>query len=396
MSRFRKKLSLFYNLLINCPKRWRFPQKSDVLLYDGAGMEALMPYLKGYSLYVHYIRGEEVNVPCVAMSLFDKYFWRGKLFSAYLCQVIKRVAPKVVLTCNDNDRNFYRIAFDHQGLSTMFIQNGWRYGGHIFPSLIRGEKYRVDYMLVFNRAIAAKYREYLQGETLIAGSLKNNHYEEGFGEEAEVSGTVLFVSHYREKKGQILNVDAQGRPLYWDDVYRFDVQLLQWLNTWCSEHDRKLLVCAKNYSGEESWYESILGRCGCSWEYLPRNSIYDCYSTLQRAEIVVTIDSTLGFEAFGRGKKTAFLAGRGQWISDKTRIFPWPAELPDSGPFWSNNPDKSEFLRIMDYLSSVSDEEWQLLHKQYRDDVMAYDPGNTILQKLLDKLLPKSATAMEG
>jgi len=392
-----QKFSLFYKLFIRPPKRWRFPQRSDILLYDGSGLDVLMPYLKGYSLYVHYIRGEVVNVPCLVRALFDASFWLGNPLSAYGSHVLKRVAPKVAMTFIDNNPRFYMLSDEHPGLTTVFVQNGIRGGGNdVFGGLTRSENYRVDHMLVFNRAIAAKYSEYIAGETLIAGSLKNNHCN-GSALVSWEPESVLFVSQYRRKSAPVMYTDGLGRPVHWDDFYALDRVVVQWLGAWCLEHGWKLLVCGcamnDEQRGEESWYESILGRVKCSWEYLAKKSVYDSYQAIEWADIVVAINSTLGYEAFARGKKTAFLTGRGYMVNDRALVFAWPAALPDFGPFWSNKPDKSEFLRIMDYLTSVSDHDWKLVHEHYRDDVMVFDPGNTILTQLLAKLLLEPAVA---
>ena len=37
-------------------------------------------------------------------------------------------------------------------------------------------KFKVDYMFVFNMNIAEKFENFIQGQTKIIGSLKNNHF----------------------------------------------------------------------------------------------------------------------------------------------------------------------------------------------------------------------------
>ena len=66
---------------------------------------------------------------------------------------------------------------------------------------------------------------------------------------------------------------------------------------------------------------------------------------------VVSIDSTLGYEAFGRGNKTAIFGCRDDFLNTSDLKFGWPADLPNNGPFWTNDQDEMQFQRVMDYLN---------------------------------------------
>ena len=57
---------------------------------------------------------------------------------------------------------------------------------------------------------------------------------------------------------------------------------------------------------EELWYNKILSGSDISWDFLPKKSLFSSYDAILRSEIIVSIGSTLGYEAFCRGKKTAF------------------------------------------------------------------------------------------
>jgi surface carbohydrate biosynthesis protein len=104
------------------------------------------------------------------------------------------------------------------------------------------------------------------------------------------------------------------------------------------------------------------------------------------AGIVVGIGSTLLYESLARGKKTGIFSIRGTIIGDSSRNFGWPEEFADNGPFWTNHADESEFRRILGYLSSVSDADWENTRKEYVSNLMEYDPGNTRFVSLLQKL----------
>ena len=48
INRLKSKLKLFYTTFIASPKEWHLPKKSEVLIYDACGAEALAPYLTKY------------------------------------------------------------------------------------------------------------------------------------------------------------------------------------------------------------------------------------------------------------------------------------------------------------------------------------------------------------
>jgi surface carbohydrate biosynthesis protein len=111
-------------------------------------------------------------------------------------------------------------------------------------------------------------------------------------------------------------------------------------------------------------------------------------STLSKSHIVVFIDSTVGYEALSRGKRTAAFVCRVIGKPHKSESFGWPADLPDSGSFWSNETSEKEFERIMDYLNSIGDREWAAECRNLIPQIMAFDEGNKHLEVLLNKLLP--------
>ena len=150
----------------------------------------------------------------------------------------------------------------------------------------------------------------------------------------------------------------------------------------------KIACLSSEKTGPEiDFFEAILS--GCSWEYIPKIGLNSSYKLVDAAEIVVGIDSTLVYESIGRGKKTASFFCRGINLNNESRTFGWPADLPKNGPFWTNDQDETQFQRIMDYLNTVSDEDWEHTRQKYVSELMEFDPGNTRFIELLDQLLPK-------
>jgi surface carbohydrate biosynthesis protein len=179
-----------------------------------------------------------------------------------------------------------------------------------------------------------------------------------------------------------------GTPVYWEVLFEAEVKVLDLLDKWCVKNNKLLKICGreKEENGpERDFYANHL--IGCEWEYIPRKDYYSSYELINSAEIVVFIDSTLGYEAIGRGKKTASLSCRMISPFEHAYLFGWPADIPNNGPFWSNDLDQAQFQRVMDYLNSVSEEDWEQVLKRYASELMVFDPGNSCFVGLLDELL---------
>jgi surface carbohydrate biosynthesis protein len=106
---------------------------------------------------------------------------------------------------------------------------------------------------------------------------------------------------------------------------------------------------------------------------------------------VVVVDSTLGYELLSRGRKVAFFSariiGQPRSVNDcRDTCFGYPNAYPDSGSFWTNNPDTDEYTRILNSLLGMADTEWATQIQPYTDELMAFRPGNTeFIQMLKDK-----------
>jgi surface carbohydrate biosynthesis protein len=387
--RLKARLQNFYRLFIAPPKQWRAPKHSQILIYDGRGADLLQPYLEKYSVDIMHLQGESINIPLMLWSVLNKNFWKGKLIQAYSEAFIKKAAPKVVLTFIDNNPNYYLISGIFPDVKTIFLQNGARGGGaDVFASIVQSDKYHVDYMLTFNQEVGKTYQKYISGESVVCGSFKNNH-------KAKLSnaldGTVIFLSQFRPQSAdhQALYVGTDGKAVYWEDFYAAESQVLRFLARWCSRNNVTLQVsgCMPDNNLERDFFSKYLSEC--AWEYIPRTGPYSSYELVDKAAVVVFIDSTLGLESIGRGKKVAAFSCRSSVLDDDSLKFGWPVDLPDNGPFWTNDADELQFLRVMDYVYAAHPAVWERVRQRYADNVMSFDPGNTRFMKLLEQLIPE-------
>ncbi len=377
-----KKAWEFLRYFLCAEKIWRSPVKSDLLIFDATGQEEMIEYLRQWTPEVLHVFGEKINLPVLLASLFK----RGKRIDAYVDCFIERVRPRLVITYIDNSPVFYSITSRNPNVKSMFIQNGSR-AAELFESLPQeGEiaKHRhVDYMMVFGDHIGAKYARFVNGRALTIGSLRNNLFRR---RATLKKGTIAFVSQFRDMPGFICGGRYCSREEFFGQV---DQLVLPFLLNYADSHDKRLVIIPNvELDGlnpvaikEQDYYRRLLGQ---TFTFSERRGPAGGYDSTDAAEVVVSIDSSLGYESAARGNKTAFLPIRGTLLGMPDRNFGWPGQYPDEGPFWTNRASPAAFTRILDHLFALDDRQWkQELSTCEFAKILAYDPGNSVLQSVL-------------
>lgn len=374
------KLWRFLCYFLSARKIWHWPRHSDVLILDAAGQEFLLEYLEPWNPETLHVRGEQINVRILLASLAK----RGSRADAYIDCFIESVAPRLVVTWVDNNINFYFLQARNKNIRTLFVQNGPR-GSEVFEELDRmttKNQPRVDQMLVVAGRYVPLYTERFEGTVVPMGSLRNNMVPK---RHAKRAGTIAFISQYRDTEGFVWGGKFRTRQEFFEQADKF---VLAFLLEYAKTHGKELFIvpCAGHYKDgtpakERAYYNRLMGQAFRFSEWYWHGSSYNAVDT---AEVVVGIDSTMGYESAARGNKTALFAMRSQILQMKDRVFAWPLPYADDGPFWTNRADTAAFSRILDHLFALSDAQWKAeLEEHHFSDVLAYDPGNTILQSVL-------------
>jgi surface carbohydrate biosynthesis protein len=230
----------------------------------------------------------------------------------------------------------------------------------------------------------------LKGEIVSIGSAASNWVRK---EMSSRRGVMAFVSQWHPH-----GIYMGKKFVSQEDFFgQFDRLIIQNLVNYAEDKNKRFMIIPRHAKGskmrikEEAYYRSI---AASEPEYLDAEGFYPGYTAVDVAEVVVMVDSTLGYESIARGNKTAIFPIRGGLLGCTDRNYGWPAEFPDEGPFWTNNPDPDVFVRILDYLFEVDDVQWR---KDLKDtnffSLMVYDPENSALQAVLEKELgPPSET----
>lgn len=372
---------------------WRIPKSSAILILDATGADLIRDLCEKWSTQI--LDREKLNIPVLLATLM-----RGKTsMHEYQNSYIQRCRPRIVITLIDNDMYFMTIKKRFPSITIIAIQNGIRgnyapRAHHGFFSLLeRTESPSCDYYCVFNKHVGEQLTHFVKTMPVITGSIKSNEFRSGSIESQPRS--IVFISQHPPRC-----VPNSSEGIYFDnafvpdrDFYQADFLVANFLARFSNERNFKFIVCGKRDPGFNHEYDFFSKAIGdLAWTLAPRQSDYSTYETLNAADIVVSIDSTVGYEFLARGKKTAFFSIRGTLISQLIGVSPaelnfgWPIAMESHGPFWTNTPSDSEFVRVLDYLMTVKDDEWTREIGKYTDDLMVFDQGNTVLRGLLQRL----------
>jgi len=391
LNKFNRIISLLKILLFS-KKTWVWPQKSKVLIFDGNGKEFILEYLQPWSPEVLYLDGEQLNM----LVLFSSLFKKGKQSTSYIDCFIKKVNPRLIVTLIDNNHIFYSISSRHPYIKTLFIQNGWR--GHYYndkPIAQIKQKNNisglltVDYMMTFGKVSGIEYAKYLCGKTIPIGSIKSNNVKIT---KKYNNNTIGFVSQWHDG-----NVSVGNRPYLNKEFFeKADKLIISCLTKYANENDKELFIIPRHPVGsrlakrEENYFQNMLG---CNAKFIRLVGSSSCYQAIDSFQVVVVVDSTLGYESLARGNKTAIFSIRGSILNESSLNFGWPKTQPDTGPFWTNIPDQDLFNQILNNLFEISYAQWlKTLDEENFSSFMQYNLDNSIFKSfLLNELEIKEA-----
>ena len=357
------------------------------LIYDQEGAHLLLEFFKKGDVFVLEVRGRSINIYYLLKTLLG-----GSLtYKKYLDVIITSVNPQCVITNIDNNQNFYKLKHRFPTVTTIFVQNGTRgESGDIFGKVDACSNYKVDYMLVHGNAIGRKYQSIVGGNAIPVGSIKNNKLLVEKKSKSKNSQLILFASLYTvppANSAEPLWFEKDGRAIYWHQFYEAERSILPFLKNYVNARNMHLQICGRLILGKEAeynFYNSYLA--GCNWEFLERTGTYSSYSHLDQAEVVVNVDSTLGYEALGRGCKVAFLSVRGTYLRNTASRFGWPGSFDEEGPFWTNQPNTVHYNRILNNLTEMKESDWLRISNNAREELMHYDFGNSRIAKILQEI----------
>ena len=368
-------------------------KRKRVALVDASGISILNKYVPDNELSV--IDIEHLNFFAALRMLAAG---KKSLFD-YTVAYIKTFKPQFVFTFIDNNIDFYKFSAIFPKVKFIAIQNGLRsnYSNQMnngFFDLLESEsannKLSAYAICVLGLNEGDKYSKYVQSKQIITGSLKNNLIDNQI--EPKEHFDIVYVSQHApfEIPNSEMKFFFGSKSITSSEFYAVEEYIVRFLVTRCNRTGQSFAVLGKRSDSspfEREFFDSAAAPHNV--RFIPRTSDASTYEFCNSASLIVTTDSTIGFEFLARGKKVAFLSARidaidhvlSQEVHDTD--FGFPLELGTTGPFWTNAANESEFERVIGSVQSMSDAQWATAISPYNDVLMAYQPGNSAFIQML-------------
>ena len=357
-----KKFSKLLKFIIFSKFVYRKPKKSKYLIFDQNNFSFLKKYIKEKDISILYTRGEIFNMFVIINNFLNFKFSLLDYYNSY----IDCVDPKIIITFTDNDPAFYLIKKKGSRKKIM-IQNAWKneYSDSVFLLNKRNKKFNVDYILTFNNHIGKKFCSFINGKSFTIGSFKSNSYK---FKRYKKKFDLLYISSYRP------GIHRRMTPnLTWAEFDRPQRILVKNLKIYAKKNKMNFFICARGSVNEKEYYQNILGNSG--WNFLPNNR-FKSYQYIDQAKVSININSTLGYESFARGNRTAFFSIRPREKILKTVRFAWPVNIPNKGFFWTNNLSREACFKVMHNVTKCSEKKWKKIYKRYSKKIISKNENN--------------------
>jgi surface carbohydrate biosynthesis protein len=381
---------------------WRLPKKSDVLIYDQSSVRHLAPFINTsdasvfdtslYSLNIWaLLRGLRFGRPCM---------------QTYLYGYISLVRPRVIITLIDNSLPFYFINHKFPLIKTIAIQNGRRdnFGRKPntgFLDLLQKDhgygKPSISHYCMFGEAEITLLSQYIDANFIATGNIQNNSFPSA-ALTPRSRPVVSFVSshpnlsHDLSLTARSLSTYAflQEEEISYSKYFGIESRAAATIAKIALEKNCSFQVIGKRPTStpqEKKFFDQDIHPT--PYVFIPNDDSGSSYRILADSDLIVSVDSTIAYEMFGRGKRCLFISARAESIGRKFiafNCFGSPLTLPNSGKYWTNTATNIDFETLFGFALTASAQEWDQETEELRSLLVYFDFGNTRLQGLFSTL----------
>ena len=377
------------NVIFFSKKKFRKPKQTFFLIVNGDQSDFIKKYINNSDLnivYNRFSRGIERNAEINIFVLLNVIFNFKFSIIDYIKYYIKFSKPKVVMTLIDNDSSFYELG-NNSLYKTILIQNAFRSTQlDVFykKEELKKRNFKCDYILVFNKHVGKLYNEFLKGKVFQIGSFRSNSIRK---KNLKKKYDILYVSRYKGNEDEAFFIKEHN--ITWGDVRLGEEKIIEHLKNYIkTNRDINLFIlgCVITNKRKEIkyWNEKLND---VKFTFLPQDKNRNTYQIIDETKVLISIDSSLGYESIARGNKICVFSVRPDEYPANSSKFGWPSRLSDKGFFWTNSVEYSEFKRVLEDTYAISEKDYFMNKtKNIIPDQMIFDEDNKIFQKIIKEL----------
>ena len=199
-------------------------------------------------------------------------------------------------------------------------------------------------------------------------------------EKLQIKMLCIFPAHHR-MNDEGFNYRVMGEILIKNILY------------FCERENIKCTILLRtNLEDEKEHYKLILKSRIKYVDFFITKQNTEKFKFLDKFRLVLTVDSTLGYEMISRNKKTIIASARDQFLEKENKPrkvsfgFYHDKHYQDQGPFWINRFKKEEeILKKIEEVYFSSNDKVLSEYIKYKDALFYVDPDNAKLKKILDE-----------
>ena len=392
---FIEKSRFILNLILNLKIRFIYPKKNRILIFDEESSKVNCNILGLQKYEVLHTRKEEIYLPIIFNLLI-----RFKLNSLnYYIKYIELSGAEIIITFIDNNFIFYKLKSRFKSKTFISIQNGHRmaYGDifGLFKNTKVKEKLSASMIFTYNKHIANEYKKKISSKFSFIGSIKNNYF---LKKNFKINkNNLLFISAYRKIMSNIINnkISFDDYEQKYGKKYKlkhrqginFDIPKI--LKRYCYEKKKNFIILgASNNIDEKYFYDKLIGEQ--NYKFIFKKDTFSNYREIDKSNLLVSTYSTLGYEAFSRGKKVCFFSPSLSKF-EKSYNFGWPYIKTKKGFFYSNEINYESISKILDYVNKMSNSLWLKRTLSIQKNVMIYKKNNNLIKNYIRNRLFKNS-----
>ena len=307
------------------------------------------------------------NLPLVCADL-PKLKWKdrvilaiGNLIRTYTLSTIESYRPKVVLCTIDNSFDFQWISRRARDIDFAVIAQGPRDEINLTEEMPRAPPhpaaiYSIPHYFGWGQRDQKTLKKFgaLIDQFHSVGPLRAGYYVATRPSLKPAAYEICLVSQYVE--------GIMEKELF-PEIKRSLTLLHKYLKRYISETGSRMVVAARSTNQREIDYFSRIFGCGIT---IQRYNVehFSTYTAIDASELVLAHDSSAAREAFWWGKKVLFT----NYSGNPQRSF------FNTGPWLLEHPGYDQFKKQVDYLMSLSKEQFDAMANPVRAEQATLDP----------------------
>jgi len=354
------KIKKLIEIILKIKLKFSRPIKKKILVYDEQSLQFSRVLFKKKNYEILKTRYEEINIFILAISILKHGF--TKLFLNYLAEYIKYTNPKIVFTCIDNDLKFYKLkSIDYiRNYNFISAQNGMRDNKfhNICLKYLKKKRLLCDHIFVFNNSEKQRLNNVIKAKIHVVGNILNNSLEKSSNKNLK---SLTFISNGLGKgqdRNLLLEKKIFNHLLFLAKKFKLTLNFLDRPN-----QDNK------NRFPKGNWHY-----------YRFKKNNKNKYKFIESQKMFIFRRSTLGYELMARDKKIIS-------IEKNFPIIGFHKKFKKNGLFWINSWNKKLFNKKFKKLIKMPKKKWVSKIKLYKNDIMAYDKGNSKIKKVIQNII---------